>query len=85
MQVEYAHYILRETKMPEVKKVVSKPKALSEDDKARICEEYLGVHPKYFIYAGQSIRVNVWPMERDKKLWKGWRIDEMEKGSWLGN
>ncbi len=62
-----------------------KPKVLSEDDKAKIVEEYLGVHPKYFVYAGQTIRVNIWPMERDGVFWRGWRIDEKEKGTWSGN
>ena len=60
-------------------------KELSEDAKAKICEEYLGVHPKYFLYSGQSIRVNIWPMERDGTFWRGWRIDEKEKGTWLGS
>jgi hypothetical protein len=72
--------------MVEVKKAVSKPKpkpkALTEDEKAQICEEYLGVHPKYFNYAGQALRINVWNMERDGVFWKGWRIDEKEKGTW---
>jgi hypothetical protein len=87
IQVVFAHYILREIKMAEAKKEVSKPKpkTLTEDEKAKIVEEYLGVHPKYFVYAGQTIRVNIWPMEKDGVFWNGWRIDEMEKNTWSGN
>jgi len=62
-----------------------KSKPLTEDEKAQICKEYLGVHPKHFVYAGQTIRVNIWTMERDGALWKGWRIDEKEKGTWSEN
>jgi len=66
--------------MAEVKN--KKPTPLTEDEKAQICEEYLGVHPKYFKYAGQKIRVDIWNMENDGKNWRGWRIQEKELGEW---
>ena len=66
------------------KQAVSKPKPLSEDAKAKICEEYLGVHPKYFKYSGQKIRVDIWNMENDGINWRGWRIQEKEIGEWTG-
>ena len=66
--------------MAEVKN--KKPTPLTEDEKARICEEYLGVHPKYFKYAGQKIRVDIWNMENDGINWRGWRIQEKEIGEW---
>jgi hypothetical protein len=53
------------------KKVVKKP-SLTEEQKADIVKEYLGVHPKYFVYAGQKIKVDIWNMEHDGVLWKGW-------------
>jgi hypothetical protein len=58
-------------------KAVLKSKPLSEDDKAKIVHEYLGVHPKYFIYAGQQIRVNIFDHQRDGYNWRGWRIKEI--------
>ncbi len=74
--------------MAEVKKAVSKakskPNGLTEDQKAKIVEEYLGVHPRYFLYSGQTIRVNIWTHERDGNNWRGWRIDEMARGEWSG-
>ena len=56
--------------MPETKK--PKPKALSDEAKANIVEEYLGIHPKYFIYEAQQIKVDIWKMEHDGVLWRGW-------------
>lgn len=57
--------------MPEAKVAKKAPRKLTDDEKAKIVEEYLGVHPKYFVYEGQQIKVDIWNMEHDGKLWKG--------------
>ena len=72
--------------MTEVKKSVSKPKPLTDKQKADIVEEYLGVHPRYFLYGGQTIRVDIFNHQRDGNDWRGWKPDEIAKGyKWLGN
>lgn len=67
--------------MAEVKKVKKAvPKPMTEDEKAEICKEYLGVHPKYFKYAGQSIRVDIFQHQRDGYNWRGWKQEELAQG-----
>ena len=66
------------------KKVVSNPKPLTEDEKAQVVQEYLGVHPKYFIYEGQQVKIDIWSMEHEGINWRGWRIEEMRRGEWTG-
>jgi len=63
-----------------VKAEVKRPRKLSDEDKAKIVEEYLGVHPKYFVYEGQKIKVDIWNMERDGKLWRDWTPHLKELG-----
>jgi len=70
--------------MVKEKKEVSKPKPLTEDEKAQVVLEYLGVHPKYFIYEGQQIKIDIWTMQHDGINWRGWRIEEMKGGEWKG-
>ena len=43
-----------------------KPKPIEE-----YVEEYLGVHPQYFIYEGLSLKVDVWKLEHDGKHFNG--------------
>ena len=90
MQVVYAHCIqpkgddMAAVKHEVIKKEVSKPKPLTEDEKAQVVLEYLGVHPKYFIYEGQQIKIDIWTMQHDGINWRGWRIEEMKGGEWKG-
>ena len=53
-------------------KSVPKPKKLSDEEKAKIVEEYLGVHPKYFVYTGMQITVDIWNLEHDGKHFNGY-------------
>ena len=49
------------------------PKAkLSDEEKALIVEEYLGVHPKYFVYTGLQIGLDIWTLEHDGKHFNGY-------------
>ena len=55
---------------PEIVVEVKAPK-LTEEQKAAIVEEYLGVHPKYFIYAGHQIAVNTGQLNLEGKQFNG--------------
>jgi hypothetical protein len=70
-------------------KPIVKVKPLSEDEKAKIVHEYLGVHPKYFIYTGQRLKVDIFNFQRDGYNWRGWRQEELRIGNewrdeWIG-
>lgn len=45
----------------------SKPKKSIED----YVEKYLGVHPRYFIYEGLGLKVDIWKLEHDGKNFRG--------------
>lgn len=53
----------------------AKPKKveLSDAEIEALIEDYLGVHPKYFVYEGLAIKVDIWNMEYDKKHFNGWK------------
>jgi hypothetical protein len=64
--------------MAKGKKVFEEPveqpepvKVLTDEEKALIVEEYLGVHPKYFIYTGNQITVNDFLVAREGKHFNG--------------
>ena len=70
--------------MPEAKKSTeikkTTVKKLSEEEQAKIVEEYLGVHPKYFIYEGLKIQVDIWNLEHDGLNWRGFKPHLKELG-----
>lgn len=65
--------------MPEVKKRVA-PLKLSDAQKEKIVEEYLGAHPKYFIYGGLQITLDIWRFEHDGNNWEDWLPHKKELG-----
>ncbi len=64
--------------MPEIKSTARKvevKKSLTDEQKAKIVEEYLGVHPKYFLYGGLDLKVDIWTFQSEGGNWKGWKQD----------
>jgi len=53
------------------KKAVVKKAALSKEEKEAIAAEVIGVHPKYFVYNGTEIKINVYKMAQDGVNWSG--------------
>ena len=57
------------------------PASLSKGEQALVVEHYLGVHPKYFVYEGLKVNVDIWNMEYDKKHFNGWKPQLEEQSS----
>ena len=55
-------------------KGVAKPAPLSKEDKENIVAELVGVHPKYFVYVGTQIKIDVYRMSMDGVNWSGFNI-----------
>lgn len=49
------------------------PGALTKEQQEAIVEEYLGVHPKYFLYKGLNIALNMGKFRFDGKHFNGWK------------
>jgi hypothetical protein len=47
--------------------------SVNEDYKAAIVADFLGVHPKYFIYRGDSIMINIGLMALEKAEFRGFK------------
>ncbi len=62
------------------KKPKPAPKKLSDAEKADIVEQYLGVHPRYFIYEGMQIGLDIWNLENDGKHFNGYKPHLKELG-----
>jgi hypothetical protein len=44
---------------------------LTEEQLMLAVEKYLGVHPRYFIYAGTQINVDIWNLNNDRQYFNG--------------
>ena len=60
--------------MPDQKKVKK-----TEIDKEQIVADFLGVHPKYFIYEGHTIRFDNWAFEHDGHRFNCWNPDKTRR------
>ena len=65
--------------MPEQKERASKvggsfePSKLSKEQQEAVVEEYLGVHPKYFLYRGLNIQLNHGRFSHEGNAFNGWK------------
>ena len=59
-----------------VSKSVKEGQRLTDQEKEDIVAEYLGVHPRYFIYEGAKITINNWQFEHDGNRFNGWAPDK---------
>jgi len=53
------------------KRAAPKKAALSKEEKELIVADVIGVHPKYFVYNGTEIKINVYKMAQDGVNWSG--------------
>lgn len=64
-------------KVPTVKEVVEKkifdPKDLTKEQLESCVEEYLGVHPRYFLYEGLQVKLNFGLFNYEKNVFNGWK------------
>ena len=72
LYVNFTAQVLREVVMPKGKKPLVEnggenppisikefdPKSLTKEQQEEVVKEYLGVHPKYFIYEGLAVKLN---------------------------
>ena len=47
------------------------PASLSEEEQDAVVERRLGVHPKYFVYQGISLTVDIYNLNLDHKHFNG--------------
>ena len=68
----------------EVKKAAASkkfdPASLSYEEAGLVLENFLGVHPKYFIYESGQIKLNQWAMVADKIFFNGFLPHQIERG-----
>jgi hypothetical protein len=60
-------------KSAEDKAEVFNPSALSLEAQEKVVEQYLGVHPKYFLYRGLNIQLNHGQFRHDGLHFNGWK------------
>ena len=48
------------------------PKDLTMEQQALVVEEFMGCHPKFYIYEGHKLKVDLWNLEREGKPWNGY-------------
>ena len=76
--------------MPKEKKVeVAKPKKfspsdLSVEEQEAVVEEYLGVHPKFFLYKGLNIQLNHGQFRAAGNHFNGWKPQSNKYNSFGG-
>ena len=58
--------------MAQSKQGAVKPAPLTIEEKENIVEEYLGVHPRYFLYSGNNIKLNTGMHRFDGFHFNGW-------------
>ena len=56
------------------------PKDLSPEEQELVVEEYLGVHPRYFVYKALNLQPDIWRLEHDKQYFNGWKPHLRELG-----
>jgi len=44
---------------------------LTKEQQEAVVEKFIGIHPKFYIYEGISIKMNVYLMAREGKNWTG--------------
>lgn len=49
------------------------PKKLTIEQQEAVVEEYLGVHPKYFLYEGLAVRLNHGRFTHEGNAFNGWK------------
>jgi hypothetical protein len=49
------------------------PSALSLEEQAAVVEEFLGVHPRYFLYKGLNIQLNHGKFRFEGHAFNGWK------------
>ena len=48
------------------------PASLSLEDQGAVVEHYMGCHPKYYVYEGHKLKVDLWKMEHNGIYWGGY-------------
>ena len=69
----------REEFMP-VKKIKFDPASLSTEEQEAVVEHYLGVHPKFFVYWGTCLAVDIYNSHREGHSFNGFLPDLKKKG-----
>ena len=63
-----------------VKKIKFDPASLSKEEQEAVIEHYLGVHPKFFIYWGLILEVDVFNSRREGYSFNGFLPDLKKRG-----
>lgn len=60
------------------------PKKLTLEQQALVVEEFLGVHPRYFLYEGLQIKLNHGAFRHDGHHFNGWKPKKYKYNSFDG-
>lgn len=60
------------------------PSSLSREEQEAVVEHYLGVHPKYFLYKGLNIQLNMGIYRFDGHHFNGWKPKANKYNSFVG-
>ncbi len=60
-------------KKPEPASLAFDPASLTKEEQESVIELYLGIHPKYFLYVGTAIHIDVYNAHLEKKPFNGFR------------
>lgn len=56
------------------------PASLTAEQQEAVIEHYLGAHPKYFIYEGIGLKVDIWGLNHDGKPFNGFIPHQKQLG-----
>lgn len=51
-----------------------KPAPLTKEQIEQIVADYISVHPKYFVYEGAQIKIDLYKMSMDGINWTGFNV-----------
>lgn len=57
------------------------PAGLSREEQEAVVEEYLGVHPRYFLYKGLNIQLNHGKFRAEGHHFNGWKPKDWKYNS----
>lgn len=60
------------------------PASLSLEEQEAVVAYYLGVHPRYFLYSGLNIKLNMGKFSFDKHAFNGWKPASSRYNSFEG-
>ncbi len=82
--VESVAFDATESSIEDVKRVVFNPKNLTTEQQQAVVEEYMGVHPRFFLYSGLNIKLNHGLFRNHGNAFNGWKPASKRYNSFEG-